>query len=156
MMPGMETSPPASTAVRRSPGTIASALGEEEDLGRAAAVFRVSGVSRAIEQAGPCTVLAPTDEAFEKLSRPQTYVGLLQPQHLRQLLSILRYHVVLASYSPAQLQTTKQLPTMEGPTISVATSGTEILLDGKAVVTERTRATNGWLYRVDTVLVPDR
>lgn len=152
-MPGMETSPAASTLVRRYPGTLAAALWAERDLGRMAAVTRATGLARSLEGTGPFTVFAPTDEAFEMMTAP-TYVQLLEPGSVPRLLRVLRTHIVPGSYSPDRLRSSRSLKTADGTIISAEASGADLVIQGRSVVTERVQVDNGWVYRVDAVLVP--
>lgn len=152
-MPGMETSPAASTAVRPFAGTVVAALDTEQDLGRMAAVMRVTGLARSLEGTGPFTVFAPTDEAFEAMKAP-TYLELLGPENVPRLSAVLRAHVVPGSHPPAELGASGTLRTSAGTDIAVEASGTEMVIAGRGIVTERIRAANGWVYRVDKVLVP--
>ena len=66
------------------------------------AAVKAAGLVETLESAGPFTVFAPTNEAFDKL--PAGTVGtLVKPENKATLTKILTYHVVAGRLSSADL-----------------------------------------------------
>lgn len=66
------------------------------------AAVKAAGLVDTLNGAGPFTVFAPTNAAFEKLPAG-TVDTLVKPENKAQLTRILTYHVVPGNYSSAQL-----------------------------------------------------
>lgn len=106
-----------------------------------------------LSNAGPFTVFAPTNDAFNKLPAG-TVDDLLKPENKAKLQDILQYHVAVAVYKPEMLQ--------DGQTIGMANSGNVkisvkegvIMVNGNAKVIASIPATNGIIHVVDNVLLP--
>lgn len=99
---------------------------------------------------GTFTVFAPTDAAFAKLP-PGTVESLLQnPAALKQ---ILLYHVVAGDVAASQVLRSSTLTTLNGQSLTVATTGGATVNDASIVATD-IRARNGIIHVIDTVLIP--
>ncbi len=130
------------------------------------AAVKAAGLVDTLESAGPFTVFAPTNEAFQKLPAG-TVDTLLKPENLDQLKKILTYHVVSGKVSAKDLE--KQikdgggkasLKTVEGGTLTAAKVGGKIVLTdekgGTSTVTiANVYQSNGVIHVVDTVLMPN-
>jgi uncharacterized surface protein with fasciclin (FAS1) repeats len=129
------------------------------------AAVKAAGLVPTLEGAGPFTVFAPTNEAFDKLP-PGTVNTLVQPANKATLVKILTYHVVAGRYSAADLLNMinqgggkATLTTVEGEPLTVTASGGHIMLtDAKGGMSEITisdvNQSNGVIQVVDTVLMP--
>jgi transforming growth factor-beta-induced protein len=62
------------------------------------AAVSAAGLDKVLDGAGPFTVFAPTDDAFEALPKG-TVETLLKPENKPTLVDILKYHVVSGSVS---------------------------------------------------------
>ena len=118
-----------------------------------------AGLVEAISAAGPFTVFAPTNEAFDKLAKaaPATYAAVLADPKL--LTKVLTYHVVSGAIKSGQaIEVAKQNGTvnpLEGEPISLSIKDGKLTLNGSAtVVTADILATNGVIHVIDTVIVP--
>jgi uncharacterized surface protein with fasciclin (FAS1) repeats len=105
-----------------------------------------------LSNAGPFTVFAPTNAAFEQLPAG-TVDDLLKPENKATLQDILQYHVAVAVYKPEMLR--------DGQTLGMANSGnTKISVkDGKisingANIIASVPASNGIVHVIDKVLLP--
>ena len=67
------------------------------------AALKAAGLVPTLEQPGPFTVFAPTNEAFAALP-PGTIGTLLAPENKAELTKILTYHVVAGRYDAATLE----------------------------------------------------
>jgi len=116
--------------------------------------------------AGPFTVFAPTNAAFEKIPA-DTRTGLMQPDQRDALTGILTYHVVPGRVDAAALtQQIEQgggsatLTTVEGGTLTATVvDGTVTLTDEAGntskVVMADVAASNGVIHAIDTVVMPN-
>ena len=129
------------------------------------AAVKAAGLVETLESAGPFTVFAPTNEAFDKLPGG-TVETLVKPENKTKLTGILTYHVVagrLDSKALADLiqqgNGTAQLTTVEGGKLWVMMKGKNIVLNdengGMATVTIKdVYQSNGVIHVIDTVLMP--
>jgi uncharacterized surface protein with fasciclin (FAS1) repeats len=129
------------------------------------AAVKAAGLVPTLEGAGPFTVFAPTNEAFDKLP-PGTVNTLVQPANKATLVKILTYHVVAGRFSAADLLNMinqgggkATLTTVEGEPLTVTASGGHIMLtDAKGGMSEITisdvNQSNGVIQVVDAVLIP--
>src|SRR5215475_4220694 len=101
------------------------------------AAVKAAGLVDTLEGAGPFTVFAPTNEAFNKLPAG-TVETLLKPENKETLTKVLTYHVVAGKWSAADLKKkikegngTAELKTVEGGKLWVSLHDGE---DRKSVV----------------------
>jgi uncharacterized surface protein with fasciclin (FAS1) repeats len=130
------------------------------------AAVKAAGLVETLEGAGPFTVFAPTNEAFDKLP-PGTVDTLVKPENKAALVKILTYHVVSGRYTAADLMKmvkagggTATLTTVQGEPLTVTLKGHHLLIhDAKGDVAHVTIGdviqSNGVIHVVDTVLMPN-
>lgn len=130
------------------------------------AAVKAAGLVETLKGAGPFTVFAPTNEAFDKL--PQgTVPTLLKPENKAMLTKVLTYHVVAGKVSAADLMAKikagngkAELKTVSGGTLTAMANGKKIYLvdekGGKSWVTiADVFQKNGVIHVVNTVLMPN-
>ncbi len=129
------------------------------------ATIRAAGWVGTLKGAGPFTVFAPTNEAFDKLP-PDTTDDWLKPENQAQAIKVLSYHVVAGKIgTKALLKMIKKskgkatLKTMEGTNIYVTQEGDHILIwdesgNKSTITTSDVWQKNGVIYVTDTVLLP--
>jgi uncharacterized surface protein with fasciclin (FAS1) repeats len=142
---------------------IENAMNSKDHTTLVAAVKAASLVST-LKSAGPFTVFAPTNAAFDKLPKG-TVDMLLKPDHLDQLKSVLTYHVVPGRFDSKTLMEwahegkgTTELKTVSGDTLWVAMKDGKLWLkDGKgmtaAITTADVYQSNGVIHVIDTVVM---
>jgi uncharacterized surface protein with fasciclin (FAS1) repeats len=130
------------------------------------AAVKAAGLVETLEGAGPFTVFAPTNEAFDKLPAG-TVSNLLKPENKATLVKILTYHVVAGRLSAADLMDKvkdgggkAELKTVEGGTITVMQKGKKLYLvdekGGKSWITiSDVFQSNGVIHVVNAVLMPN-
>ncbi|MEM7384771.1 MAG: fasciclin domain-containing protein [Verrucomicrobiota bacterium] len=133
-------------------------LGVAESDGRFTtllAAIEAAGLTDALKEDGPFTILAPTDEAFAQLPEG-TVEDLLKPENQEQLTRILLYHVVPAEANSHAVLGLTHLNTLAEQAVSVVLDERDhsILLDGARVSTPDVRALNGIIHVIDSVLLP--
>lgn len=96
------------------------------------------------------TVFAPTDEAFNEAGITVDNVGDLDVEFLQ---NVLAFHVSTGRRNAESVVRAPRIPTLNGQSIDV--DGTE-LNDGQAsIVTTDIEDSNGVIYVIDSVLLPD-
>lgn len=129
------------------------------------AAVKAAGLVETLQGAGPFTVFALTNTAFEKLPAG-TVETLIKPENKAMLTSILTYHVVagkLDSKALAQLikdgNGTAELTTVAGGELLVMMKGNKIVLKDEkggisTVSTKDVYQSNGVIHVVDHVVLP--
>ena len=105
-----------------------------------------------LSNAGPFTVFAPTNAAFDKLP-PGTVEGLLKPDKKETLADILQYHVAVAVYKPEMLQDGQVISMANGGNVTIGVKDGKITVNGANVVAT-VPASNGIVHVIDAVLLP--
>jgi len=128
------------------------------------AAVKAAGLVDTLQGAGPFTVFAPTNEAFEKLPA-DTVPTLLKPENKEMLVKVLTYHVVAGRYTASDLMKlvkkgngTATLKTVEGGMLTVTGSGKTLMVtDAKGqmahITISNVMQSNGVIHVVDTVLL---
>jgi uncharacterized surface protein with fasciclin (FAS1) repeats len=106
-----------------------------------------------LSNAGPFTVFAPTNAAFDKLPAG-TVEGLLKPEKLEALQDILQYHVSVGVYQADALQDGQVLGQVNGSNITITKKDGKIIVNGTATVIGTVQASNGVIHVIDGVLLP--
>lgn len=107
----------------------------------------------ALSNAGPFTVFAPTNAAFEKLPAG-TVEGLLKPESKEALQNILEYHVFVGVINEEYISDgmTLNQVNLDNVTLNKSPDG-KITVNG-ANVLGKVKASNGVVYVIDAVLLP--
>ncbi len=108
----------------------------------------------ALSNAGPFTVFAPTNAAFDKLPAG-TVEGLLTPEKKDLLIDILQFHVAVGVYKADQLSDGQSLGQVNGGNLKVSIKEGKTILNGKATIISSIRASNGIIHVIDEVLLPE-
>jgi uncharacterized surface protein with fasciclin (FAS1) repeats len=117
------------------------------------AAVKAAGLVDTLKGDGPFTVFAPTDEAFAKLPEG-TVENLLKPENVEQLRAVLTYHVVSGKVMAAEVVGLSSAKTVQGPSVTVATEGDTVRIDGAQVVQADIEAANGVIHVIDSVILP--
>ena len=117
------------------------------------AAVKMAGLNDLLNQPGPITLFAPTDDAFAKLPRPMLE-GLLKGENREKTRAILTYHIVIGKVTSRELLGKRlEAATAEGGSLLIdATKG--ITVDNAKVIKADIIADNGYLHVIDTVVMP--
>lgn len=107
-----------------------------------------------LSNAGPFTVFAPTNAAFDKLPAG-TVEGLLKPENKDKLAEILQYHVLIGGYPTERLNDGATIGTAAGPAVKISVVDGKVVVNGSATVVGTVDASNGIVHVVDGVLLPE-
>lgn len=105
-----------------------------------------------LSNAGPFTVFAPTNAAFEKLPAG-TLDGLMKPESKDALRNILEYHVFVGVLKPEMLQDGQTYGEVNGDNITIGNKDGKLTVNGANIVAS-IPATNGIIHVIDAVLLP--
>jgi len=110
-----------------------------------------AGLVDTLKGAGPFTVLAPTDEAFAKVSKKDMdALG----KDKKKLEAVLKYHVIGSKAMAEDVKKMKDAATLNGKKVTITVKGADVMI-GKAKVTKADiEASNGVIHVIDTVLMP--
>ncbi|MDH7796753.1 MULTISPECIES: fasciclin domain-containing protein [unclassified Beijerinckia] len=145
--------------------TIAENAPNAKNLTTLVAAVKAAGLVDTLNGAGPFTVFAPTNAAFEKLPKG-TVETLLKPENKDKLRAILLYHVIPADATAATAMKmvkddggSHMAKTAEGEALTLKTSGGKLTVTdasgGTATVTQAdVIQKNGVVHVIDRVLLP--
>jgi uncharacterized surface protein with fasciclin (FAS1) repeats len=105
-----------------------------------------------LSNAGPFTVFAPTNAAFEKLP-PGTVEGLLKPEAKNDLRNILEYHVFVGVLKPEMFADGQTYGQASGHNITIGSKDGKVTVNGANIIAS-IPASNGIIHVIDGVLLP--
>jgi uncharacterized surface protein with fasciclin (FAS1) repeats len=117
------------------------------------AAVKAAGLVDALSNAGPFTVFAPTNAAFDKLPAG-TVDGLLKPEKKEDLIDILQYHVSVGVYKTENLQDGQVLGQVNGGNITITKKDGKWMVNGTATIIASIPTSNGIIHVIDGVLLP--
>lgn len=121
-------------------------------------LVKLAGLVPTLEGAGPFTVFAPTNAAFDKL--PKAAVAALQtPAEAAKLKGVLTYHVIAGRLLAADLKDGQELTTVNGEKLHVMVKDGKVMVgNGKdapaTVQIADVISSNGVTHVIDTVVLP--
>ncbi len=115
--------------------------------------LKAAGLAETLRAAGPFTLFAPSDVAFNKLPTG-AFEGLLKPKNRDDLVHILKYHAIAGWLGPDELAGKKfKRKSVEGGELSLdGTAG--VTVNRVKVIGSAIEASNGVIHAIDTILVP--
>ncbi len=105
-----------------------------------------------LSNAGPFTVFAPTNAAFDKLPAG-TVEGLLKPESKDALRNILEYHVAVGVYKLENLIDGQKINQVNLDNVVIGLKDGKYTVNGAAIL-GTAPASNGIVYVIDAVLLP--
>lgn len=156
----------ASTSTWESEPTIVGVASNNSQFSTLVAAVGAADLAGTLNSAGPFTVFAPTNEAFEKLPAG-TVETLLKAENKSTLTQILTYHVVAGKFMAKDVieaikanNNAYPVETVEGSVLTLSLKdGMVILTDAKGqtstVTTADVAASNGVIHVIDTVVMPE-
>lgn len=129
------------------------------------AAVTAAGLVETLKSAGPFTVFAPTNAAFNKL--PEGTVGtLVKPENKALLTKILTYHVLAGKFNASDVvkaikagKGTAEFTTVSGGKLSAMLQGSNVVLKDENGNTATVTAAdfnqkNGVIHVIDSVVLP--
>lgn len=135
-----------------NPDVVKVAVGSKDHTTLVAALKQAELVT-ALANAGPFTVFAPTNAAFDKLPAG-TVDGLMKDDKKADLQNILQYHVTTSALDAQFLKDGMTLGMVNGDNLTISVKDGKTILNGSATIVASVRASNGWVHIIDGVLLP--
>jgi uncharacterized surface protein with fasciclin (FAS1) repeats len=117
-----------------------------------AAGIEAAELEDVLTNAGPLTVFAPTNEAFDKLP-PGTLDDLLKPENKKTLAHIITFHAAPGSYGENNIRGVMGIGQATGDKVEVTVEDGSTFVNG-AKVLGTVKASNGYVHVIDAVLLP--
>jgi uncharacterized surface protein with fasciclin (FAS1) repeats len=165
MMDGGDNPMVGGAAMYKTKNIVDNAVNSKDHTKLVAAVM-AAGLVDTLKGAGPFTVFAPVNSAFDKLPAG-TVETLLKPENKATLVKILTYHVVAGNMDSKTIAKAikaghgkAELTTVAGGKLWASMDGKNLILTdekgGKSMVTiADVRQSNGVIHVVDSVLMPN-
>lgn len=117
-------------------------------------LLQTAGLTDILQQPGPYTVFAPTNEAFAALPA-STLEQLQRPENREILVKLLRYHVVPGAITSSQLST-GEVKTAEDASVNIKVDSAtnQVSVNEARVLQPGVQASNGIIYPINAVLIP--
>lgn len=106
----------------------------------------------ALSNAGPFTVFAPTNAAFDKLPAG-TLDNLLKPESKDDLANILQYHVSLGVFKVEDFTDGQVIGQVNGNDVKMSVKDGKVMINGANIVAS-VPASNGIIHVIDGVILP--
>ena len=134
-----------------SPNIVQVAVGSKDHTTLVAAVKAASLVD-ALSNAGPFTVFAPTNAAFDKLPKG-TVDGLLKPEKKDDLANILGYHTYVGSLKIEYMNDGQEFDMVYGGKVKITKQGEKTFVNGSEILAS-IPTSNGIIHVIGDVLLP--
>ncbi|QOV22494.1 fasciclin domain-containing protein [Anabaenopsis elenkinii] len=133
---------------------IVSIAASSEAFTSLTSLLQTANLAGILQQPGPYTVFAPTDQAFAALPAG-TLEELQQPENRELLIQILRYHVVPGQITANQLLPGELITFEDVPVnIQVDRATNQIVVNDANVIQPNVQASNGVIHVINEVLIP--
>jgi uncharacterized surface protein with fasciclin (FAS1) repeats len=126
-------------------------VGADHNLATMSKGVKAAGLEGELSKAGPYTIFAPTDTAFNRLS-PGELAELLKPEYKAKLSSILNNHVVEGKIELKDLKDGDRIKSLGGKQLTVKIVDGEISVNGSKIKGRDHQASNGIVHSMDQVI----
>gem|GEM_PF-906362 len=133
------------------PNLLRIALNSESHTTLVAAA-QAAEIEDVLVNAGPITLFAPTNAAFDKVPA-ETLQDLLKPENQGALRNILYYHAAPGKYNLEDLKKEKSLYEANGGFVDITVEGEDVFVNGSKIL-GTVVASNGIVHVIDDVLLP--
>ena len=134
-----------------SPNIVQTASGSKDHTTLVTAV-KAAGLVDVLSNAGPFTVFAPTNAAFDKLPKG-TVEGLLKPEKKDDLKNILEYHTYVGALKTEYMQDGQEFEQVNGGKVKITKKGDKVYVNGSEIVAS-IPTSNGIIHVINDVLLP--
>jgi uncharacterized surface protein with fasciclin (FAS1) repeats len=150
----METNTVGQSAVQDSlsqKNVVQVAIGSKDHSTLVSAI-QAADLVDALSNAGPFTVFAPTNAAFDKLPAG-TLDNLLKPESKDDLANILQYHVSLGVFKVEDFTEGQVIGQVNGNDVKMSVQDGKVMINGANIVAS-VPASNGIIHVIDAVILP--
>lgn len=125
----------------------------EESLENLRTAVAAAGLNNLLEGDGQFTLLAPTNEAFEKIPQQTLNRILGDPEALKDLLN---NHILKSAMCAEAIIAGLSMETLDGNMLEVGCNGEELTINGRPIIANKdVIATNGVIHFINELLIPD-
>ena len=117
------------------------------------AALKQAELVTSLSNAGPFTVFAPTNAAFDKLPAG-TVEGLMKDDKKEALQNILQYHVTVSAMKAESFTDGQVLGMVNGDNVTIHIKDGKVILNNSATIIASIPASNGIIHVIDGVLLP--
>lgn len=135
-----------------NPNIVQVAVGSKDHTTLVTAV-KAAGLVDALSNAGPFTVFAPTNAAFDKLPKG-TVEDLLKPEKKESLGNILGYHTYVGTLKPEYFQDGQSYEMVNGGKVTINVKDGKTFVNGNAEIVASIPTSNGMIHVINEVLLP--
>lgn len=147
--------------------TISEMVAEKQDLSTLLTALETAELVDVLNEEGPYTVFAPTNEAFENLPAGRLD-ELLKPENKAELAKILKYHVISGKIMASDLEGEQEVETLEGTQVKIMVKSSEgeymgeeereskkkVMVNNAKVTESDITASNGVIHIINGVITP--
>ncbi len=134
-----------------NPNIVQVASGSKDHSTLVTAV-KAADLVTSLSNAGPFTVFAPTNAAFDKLPAG-TVEGLLKPEKKSDLQNILGYHTYVGSLKAEYMQDGQEYDMVFGGKVKITKKGEKTFVNGSEIIAS-IETSNGIIHVIGDVLLP--
>ena len=135
-----------------APTIVKLAVGNK-DLSTLVTAVQAAELTTSLSNAGPFTVFAPVNEAFDKLPAG-TVDDLLKPENKGKLFDILGHHTYVGVIKTEQMTDGQNLGMVDGKNITIKMVNGKPTVNGTVNIIASVPASNGMVHVVDGVILP--
>lgn len=135
-----------------APDIVKLAVGNK-DLSTLVTAVQAAGLTTSLSNAGPFTVFAPLNAAFDKLPKG-TVNDLLKPENSGKLNDILSHHTYVGVIKAEQFTDGQNLGMVDGKSITIKMVDGKPTVNGDVNIVASVPAANGIVHVVDGVILP--
>lgn len=135
-----------------APTIVKLAVGNK-DLSTLVTAVQAAELTTSLSNAGPFTVFAPVNEAFDKLPAG-TVDDLLKPENKGKLSDILGHHTYVGVIKTEQMTDGQNLGMVDGKNITIKIVNGKPTVNGTVNIIASVPAANGMVHVVDGVILP--
>lgn len=136
--------------VANAGSTVVDIAAGNKDFSTLVSLLKKADLVKALDGAGPFTVFAPTNEAFEAVPKADLDALLANPEKLK---AVLLYHVVSGDITSDQIKP-GMIKTLSGQDIDITVKDGKVYANDAEVVKADVKASNGVIHVVNQVLLP--
>ena len=140
----------AGCASQPKPASLAATIAATPELSTLSDLVIKSGLTIALDEAGPLTIFAPTNEAFSKIPAKTLAVIEADPIKLKALLT---YHAIQGQVMARDIKN-GNFKSVNGANLALSKAGDFVTVEDGMVQKADISASNGVIHIVDSVLIP--
>jgi uncharacterized surface protein with fasciclin (FAS1) repeats len=147
--PAAETTTTEAMAADKDIVATASAT---DDLSTLVSAVQAADLVETLQEPGPYTVFAPTNEAFDALGADTLETLTTTDKGKEDLKGILLNHVVAGDVKAADLSDGQEVETVGGAKLTVKIDGDKVMIGDATVTAADVETSNGTVHIIDAVL----